>query len=80
MFDLDLCNDCHQSVGIPCILVYRLYVKGVSHLVGKPFIPLSSLSEKLCGLCWRSVKMLICSVWWRILYPFLMLQDLQDQF
>jgi hypothetical protein len=35
MLDLDLCNDCHQSVGIPCILVYRLYVKGVSYLVGK---------------------------------------------
>jgi hypothetical protein len=48
MFDLDLCNDCHQSVGIPCILVYLLYVNGVSYLVGKPFIPLSSLSEKLC--------------------------------
>jgi hypothetical protein len=79
MLDLDLCNDCHQSVGIPCILVYRLYVKGVSYLVGKPFIPLSSLSEKLCGLCWRSVKMLICSGLWGILYSFLMLQDLQDQ-
>ena len=38
------------------------YINGVSYLVGKPFIPLSSLSEKLCGLCWRSVKMLICSV------------------
>jgi hypothetical protein len=48
MFDLDLCNDCHQSVGIPCILVYLLYVNEVSYLVGKPFIPLSSLSEKLC--------------------------------
>jgi hypothetical protein len=79
MFGLDLCNDCHQSVGIPCILVYLLYVNGVSYIVGKPFIPLSSLSEKLCGLSWRSVKMLICSVWWRILYSFLMLQDLQDQ-
>jgi hypothetical protein len=56
MFGLDLCNDCHQSVGIPCILVYLLYVNGVSYIVGKPFIPLSSLSEKLCGLCWRSVK------------------------
>jgi hypothetical protein len=62
MFDLDLCNDCHQNVGIPCILVYLLYVKEVGCLVGKPFIPLSPLSEKLCGLCWRSVKMLICSV------------------
>jgi hypothetical protein len=31
-------------------LVYLVYVKGVSYLVGKPFIPLSSLSEKLCGL------------------------------
>jgi hypothetical protein len=61
MFDLDLCNDCHRSVGIPCILVYLLYVNEVSYLVGKPFIPLSSLSEKLCGLCWRSVKMLVCS-------------------
>jgi hypothetical protein len=29
-------------------LVYLLNVKGVSYLVGKPFIPLSSLSEKLC--------------------------------
>jgi hypothetical protein len=48
MFDLDLCNDCHQSVGIPRILVYLLYVNGVSYLVGKPFIPLFSLSEKLC--------------------------------
>jgi hypothetical protein len=48
MLDLDFCNDCHQSVGIPYILVYLLYVKGVSYLAGKPFIPLSSLSEKLC--------------------------------
>jgi hypothetical protein len=62
MFGLDLCNDCHQSVGIPCIMVYLLYVNGVSYIVGKPFIPLSSLSEKLCGLCWRSMRMLICPV------------------
>jgi hypothetical protein len=79
MFGLDLCNDCHQSAGIPAFW-FTCYVNGVSYLVGKPFIPLSSLSEKLCGLCWRSVKMLICSLWWRILYSFLMLQDLQDQF
>jgi hypothetical protein len=62
MLDLDLCNDCRQSVGIPCILVYLLYVNEVSYLVGKPFTPLSSLSEKLC---WRSVKMFICSVLWK---------------
>jgi hypothetical protein len=48
MSDLDLCDDCHQSVGIPCILVEMLYVNEVSYLVGKPFIPLSSLSEKMC--------------------------------
>jgi hypothetical protein len=48
MFDLDLCNDCHQSMGIPYILVYLLYVNEVSYLVGKPFIPLSYLSVKLC--------------------------------
>ena len=72
MLDLDLCNDYHQSVGIPCILVYLLYVNEVSYLVGKPFILLSSLSEKLCGLCWRSVKMLICSVLLKnsILFPY----------
>jgi hypothetical protein len=29
-------------------LVYLLYVNEVSYLVGKPFIPLSFLSEKLC--------------------------------
>jgi hypothetical protein len=78
MFDLDLCNDCHQNVGVPCILVYLLYVNGVSYLVGKPFIPLYLRS--CVGLCWRSVKMLICLALWRILYSFLMLQDLQDQF
>jgi hypothetical protein len=48
MLDLDLCNDCHQSVCIPFILVYLLYVNEVSYLVGKPFIPLFSLSKKLC--------------------------------
>jgi hypothetical protein len=48
MLELDLCNDCHPSVGIPCTLVYLLYVNEVSYLVGKPFIPFSSLSEKLC--------------------------------
>jgi hypothetical protein len=48
MLELDLCDECHQSVGIPCILVYLLYVNEVSYPVGKPFIPLSSLSEKLC--------------------------------
>jgi hypothetical protein len=42
---------------------FTYYVNGVSYIVGKPFIPLSSLSEKLCGMCWRSVKkMLICLV------------------
>ena len=35
-------------MGTPCILVYLLYVNEVSYLVGKPFIPFSSLSEKLC--------------------------------
>jgi hypothetical protein len=40
-------------------LWFTCYVKGVSYLVGKSFIPLSSLSEKLCGMCWRSVKMLV---------------------
>jgi hypothetical protein len=78
MFDLDLCNDYHKDVGIPCILVYLLYVNGVSYLVRKPFIPLDLRS--CVGLCWRSVEMLICSGLWRILYSFLMLQDLQDQF
>ena len=52
MFGLDLCNDCHQSAGIPEFW-FTCYVNGVSHLVGKPFIPLSSLSEKLC---WSKLK------------------------
>jgi hypothetical protein len=37
MLDLDLCNDCHQGVGIPCTLVYLLNVNKISYLVGKPF-------------------------------------------
>ena len=48
MMDLNLCNDCRQSVGIPCTLVYLLNVNKISYLVGKPFILVSSLSEKLC--------------------------------
>jgi hypothetical protein len=48
MLDLDLCNDCHQSVGILCTLVYLLNVNKISSLVGKLFVLLSSLSEKLC--------------------------------
>jgi hypothetical protein len=24
MMDLDLCNDCHQNVGVPCNLVHLL--------------------------------------------------------
>jgi hypothetical protein len=36
-------------MGIPCTLVYLLNVNEISYLVEKPFfIPLSSLSEKLC--------------------------------
>jgi hypothetical protein len=41
---------------------FTYYVNKASYIVGKPIILLSSLSEKLCGLCWRSVKMLTCSV------------------
>jgi hypothetical protein len=37
MLELDLFNVCHQSVGIPCILVYLLSVNKISYLVGKPF-------------------------------------------
>jgi hypothetical protein len=49
MMDLDLCNDCCLGVGIPCTLVYLLNVNQISYLVGKPFfIPVSSLSKKLC--------------------------------
>jgi hypothetical protein len=47
MMDLDLCNDYHQSVGTPYTLVYLLMPIKISYLVGKHFILLSSLSEKL---------------------------------
>jgi hypothetical protein len=62
MWELDLCNDCHQSVGIPCILVYLLYINEISCLVGKPFTPFPLYLRSCVGLCWRSVKMFICSV------------------
>jgi hypothetical protein len=63
MLELDLCNDCHQSVGIPCILIYPLHVNGVSYLVGKLFLFYFPLYlRSYVGLCWRSVKMFICSV------------------
>jgi hypothetical protein len=66
MMDLDLCNDCRQGVGIPYTLVYLLNVNKISYLVGKPFYStfLFYLRSCVC-LCWESVKMLICSVWWK---------------
>jgi hypothetical protein len=37
MMDLGLCNDCRQSVGTPCTLVYLLILIKISYLVGKAF-------------------------------------------
>jgi hypothetical protein len=66
MLDLDLCNDCRQGVGILCTLVYLLNVNKISYLVGKPFLLYFPLYLRSCvGLCWRSVKMFICSVLWK---------------
>jgi hypothetical protein len=48
MMDLGLCNDCPQSVGTPLHFGLPVNVNKISYLVGKPFILLSSLSEKLC--------------------------------
>jgi hypothetical protein len=48
MMNLDLCNDCHQSVGIPCTLVYLLMLLKLVIWLGSPFTLLSFLSEKLC--------------------------------
>jgi hypothetical protein len=62
MMDLVLCNDCCQSVGTPCTLVYllmliKLVIQLGSHLF---YFPLY-LRSCVC-LCWKSVKMLVCSV------------------
>jgi hypothetical protein len=46
--DLDLCNDCRQSVGTPCSLVYLLMLIKLVIQLGSLFILLSSLSKKLC--------------------------------
>jgi hypothetical protein len=59
---------------------FTCYVNGVSYLVGSLLFHFPPYLRSYVGLCWRSVKMLICLVLWRILYSFLMLQDLQDQF
>jgi hypothetical protein len=61
----------------PAFWVYLLYVNEVSYLVGKPFIPLFSLSEKLC---WRSVKMFIGSVLLKDSILFSYAASLQGQF
>jgi hypothetical protein len=37
MMDLDLCNDCPQSVGTPCIFGLAVNVNEISYLVGKSF-------------------------------------------
>jgi hypothetical protein len=59
---------------------FTCYVNGVSYLVGKPFIPLFSLSEKLCWSVLEISEDAHLLRLWRILYSSLMLQDLQDQF
>jgi hypothetical protein len=51
MLDLDLCNDCHQSVGIPYTLVYLLNVNEVSYLVGKPFYSTFLLIREAVFVC-----------------------------
>jgi hypothetical protein len=59
---------------------FTCYVKGVSYLVGKPFIPLSSLSEKLC---WSMLEISEDAHLFSVVENsmlFFMLQDLQDQF
>jgi hypothetical protein len=48
MMDLDLCNDCRQSVGTPLHFGLPVNVNKINYLVRKPFILLSSLFEKLC--------------------------------
>ena len=43
----------------------------ISYLVGKPFWFYFPLYLRSCvGLCWRSVKMFICSVLWKNSIPF----------
>jgi hypothetical protein len=37
MMDLDLCNDCCRSVGIPLHFGLLVNVNKISYLVGKPF-------------------------------------------
>jgi hypothetical protein len=73
--DLDLCNDCHQSVGIPCTLVYLLNVNEVSYLVGKPFYSTFLFIWEVVFACvrnqWRCSSV---QYYGRILYSFLMLQ------
>jgi hypothetical protein len=38
MKDFALCNDCHQSVVVPCPLQFGVVINKVSQLVGQPFI------------------------------------------
>jgi hypothetical protein len=66
MMDLDLCNDYRQGVGTPYTLVYLLNINEISYLVGRPFLfhfPLYLRS--FAYLCWKPVKMFICSVLWK---------------
>ena len=67
-------------VWLPLHFGLPVNINKISYLVGKHFIPLSSLSEKLCGLCWRSVKMFICSELWKDSILFSYAASLQDQF
>jgi hypothetical protein len=81
MLDLDLCNDCQQSVGIPCSLVYLLNVNKVSYLVEKAFLFHFPLYLRSCVcLCWKSARMFICSVLWKDSILFSYAASLQDQF
>jgi hypothetical protein len=80
MLDLDLCNDCHQSVGIPCTLVYLLNVNEVSYLVGKPFYSTFLLIWEAVlvrvGNQWRCSTVQYCGEF----YTLFLCCKLQDQF
>jgi hypothetical protein len=63
MVDLDLRNDCRQSVGTPLYFGLAVNVNEISYLVGEPFYLYFPLYLRSCVcLCWESMKMLVCSV------------------
>jgi hypothetical protein len=62
MMDLNLCNDCHHNMGVPCYLVKLLMLIKLDIYSDNLLLLLSLYLRSCVWVCLDSVKMLVCLV------------------